>query len=110
MSETINDPSFDFEVSGQSDEVRNRQNPRYVNVAKTSISNSSDNNKLKCLIHKANHTLNDCGAFRHKTILERKALLKQHGICLRCCVAKHLRKDCHGQIKCFECNSTSHTT
>ncbi|VDI81184.1 Hypothetical predicted protein [Mytilus galloprovincialis] len=108
MAEVMNDPSFDFEFSGTSHEPRNRPNNRNVSVAKTEIVNNT--NTPKCIIHKANHSLDDCRVFRQKTLDERRSLLKQHGICFRCCVSKHLRKDCHENIKCSECKGTSHTT
>ncbi|CAG2256000.1 unnamed protein product [Mytilus edulis] len=108
MAEVMNDPSFDFEFSGTSHEPRNRPTNRYVSVAKTEIVNNT--NTPKCIIHKANHSLDDCRVFRQKTLDERRSLLKQHGICFRCCVSKHLRKDCHENIKCSECKGTSHTT
>ena len=110
MADTINDPSFNFEFTEQISEMRNRPKPGNVVVAKTDIASDNDHGNLKCILHKTNHTLNECRAFRHKTIPERKALLRQHGICFRCCVAKHLRKDCHGHISCLECNEESHTT
>ncbi|CAC5376973.1 unnamed protein product [Mytilus coruscus] len=108
MAEVMNDPSFDFEFSGTSHEPRNRTNNRNVSVAKTEIVNNA--NTPKCIIHKANHSLDDCRVFRHKTLDERRSLLKQHGICFRCCVSKHLRKDCQENIRCSECKGTSHTT
>ncbi|CAG2215035.1 unnamed protein product [Mytilus edulis] len=108
MAEVMNDPSFDFEFSGTSHEPRNRPTNRNVSVAKTEIVNNT--NTPKCIIHKANHSLDDCRVFRQKTLDERRSLLKQHGICFRCCVSKHLRKDCHENIKCSECKGTSHTT
>ncbi|VDI26079.1 Hypothetical predicted protein [Mytilus galloprovincialis] len=106
MAEVMNDPSFDFEFSGMSHEPRT--NYRNVSVAKTEIDNNT--NTPKCIIHNANHSLDDCRVFRHKTLDERRSLLKQHGICFRCCVSQHLRKDCHENIKCSECKGTSHTT
>lgn len=39
----------------------------------------------------------------------RKALLKQHGICYKCWASSgHLAKNCDNNIKCAECGSESH--
>ena len=46
-----------------------------------------------------------------KTLDERKAYLKDHGICFRCCSSyTHLARDCKAPIKCTECDSEDHST
>lgn len=98
------DPSFDFDMNtstySHGPPVRNTR----VSVAKTTVGsmNGTEDNPVLCIIHKTNHTLGECGAFRHKPFEERRTLLKQNGICFRCCAAKHLRRNCHAKIRCSE--------
>ena len=110
MAVSFNDPSFDFshlqvnaELPRPHAETRRprQQRQTQVSVAKTSM---AEENKVPCPIHKGNHELAECRSFRHKSIEERKGLLKQHGICFRCCSGKHLCKDCHQPVKCDECD------
>lgn len=111
MAELFNDPSFDFDMNSSSTNGTPQKSTR-VSVAKTAMSsvNSTENGPALCIIHKTNHTLDECRAFRHKSPEDRKTLLKQNGICFRCCVAKHLRKNCQAKIQCTKCNETTYST
>ncbi len=41
---------------------------------------------------------------------ERKSLLKQQGICFKCCSSIfHMAKNCDQDVKCSECGSVTHT-
>ncbi|XP_063758758.1 uncharacterized protein LOC134877255 [Eleginops maclovinus] len=79
------------------------------NPAKGDETKGSDNPKKECPIHKKPHPLPKCRAFRAKLLDERKALLKENGICFRCCSStSHQAKDCKAIIQCSECNSDRH--
>ncbi|KAI4876335.1 hypothetical protein NFI96_002704 [Prochilodus magdalenae] len=63
----------------------------------------------QCPIHKKPHPLKHCRGFRAKTIDERKAFLKESGICFRCCSSsEHVAKDCKVVVRCKECDSVKH--
>lgn len=65
--------------------------------------------KKQCPLHKKPHPLTRCRGFRSKPIEERKAFLKENGICFRCCsTTSHLARNCTVAIKCKECESTCH--
>ncbi|XP_061170284.1 uncharacterized protein LOC133179579 [Saccostrea echinata] len=68
--------------------------------------------KRTCLIHKGSrHTINQCKAFKHKNLQERKKILRDHNFCLRCCdTSDHFAKNCHAKIECDLCKSTTHSS
>ncbi len=71
---------------------------------------SSDCDKL-CPIHKKAHPLRKCRIFREKSLEERKAFLKENGICFRCCMSsQHIAKYCKAHVKCTDCGSENHDT
>lgn len=62
-----------------------------------------------CPIHKKPHPLYKCRAFRERTLEERKAFLKQSGICFHCCSStSHLAKNCATNVRCTECDDDRH--
>ena len=64
---------------------------------------------VKCPLHKTNHSLNNCRAFRQKSIDERKKWLREKGYCFKCCDSvEHRSKDCIAVTKCSACQSTRH--
>ncbi|XP_060787651.1 uncharacterized protein LOC132892997 isoform X2 [Neoarius graeffei] len=64
-----------------------------------------------CPIHNKPHPLSKCRGFRLKTLQERKAYLKEQGICFRCCASdSHLAKQCNAILKCVECESNNHVS
>lgn len=64
-----------------------------------------------CPIHNKPHPLRKCRSFRLKTIDERKAYLKDKGVCFKCCSSSlHFARDCKATLKCDECNSDSHNS
>ncbi|XP_054867909.1 uncharacterized protein LOC129347292 [Amphiprion ocellaris] len=118
-----NDPSFLFSRSHERQhEALSRSFGNKISVHKTEVStgaNQPTNPQVmhlkglekNCLIHNKAHPLRKCRAFRAKSIEERKTILKQSGICFKCCAAtSHLAKDCKAQVKCSECNSDHHDT
>ena len=112
MATTMNDPGFAFEYDSMSASTYRRDErptKTKLTVQKTSIS-QQNHDKVRCIIHKSDHSLNDCRAFRHMAISERRNMLKQHGICFKCCAGKHIFRDCNQQVSCTECKSTDHTT
>lgn len=65
----------------------------------------------QCPIHRKPHPLKRCRAFRAKTMEERKAFLKESGVCFRCCASTdHMAKDCKAVIECKECQTDKHVT
>ncbi|XP_077369860.1 uncharacterized protein LOC144014155 [Festucalex cinctus] len=133
-----NDPSFTLPTSTaapsssshKSTTVQNRPDQakgkagnfeKYVSVHKTEVASQhsasqsySTNSKpndidKQCPIHRKPHPLKRCRGFRSKPLEERKAFLKENGICFRCCSSTtHLAKKCEAVLKCTECQSDSH--
>ena len=134
MAERSNDPSFKFEagpmlsargVAGSANHrkfVENSQsNGKQMNLSikKTNVgktkpltkkmgSSAPDQAPVGCAIHgeTAKHSLKDCRIWLEKS----RQVIQKHGICFKCCTGKHLAKNCKEDIKCQECNSTSHCT
>ncbi|XP_033753059.1 uncharacterized protein LOC117336558 [Pecten maximus] len=64
-----------------------------------------------CPVHKTNHTLNKCRAFRQKAVSERKEFLLANGLCFKCCgPTSHLAKNCREVVSCDLCKSNRHAT
>ncbi|XP_073668774.1 uncharacterized protein [Paramisgurnus dabryanus] len=62
-----------------------------------------------CPIHKKPHPLNRCRGFKEKSLEDRKAFLKQKGICFKCVASTtHFARNCGKLIKCSECGSETH--
>ena len=120
-----NDPSFSLTASSTEPTPMRKSAPKYdspISVHKTDVSpststwaNTTQKNEMdvakQCPIHNKPHPLQKCRGFREKSIEERKAFLKQHGICYKCCASSaHLAKNCNSCIKCYECGSESHNS
>ncbi|KAI7808136.1 hypothetical protein IRJ41_016509 [Triplophysa rosa] len=114
----ISFPPFEFFSKFVCSEARKRNDStKYpISVHKTDVASTSpsinkgvsDLNK-SCPIHGKPHPLKRCKAFRAKTLEERRAFLKEKGICFKCCGSTtHLAKDCPNAVKCLECDSTWH--
>ncbi|CAG2215534.1 unnamed protein product [Mytilus edulis] len=121
-----NDPGFKFESdqnnnspqardkeSGRSSQ-RPRLSARNINVSKTEIATSTEGIKpikLKCAIHKTNHSLNDCRSLLSKSIEDRRKIIKENGICFKCINSKdHLSRNCPENVQCKECDSSTHSS
>ncbi|XP_077390535.1 uncharacterized protein LOC144027111 [Festucalex cinctus] len=107
-----NDPSFNQHNSQiqLKSEKGNFKSSKQIAVHKTDISPLKDLDK-NCPLHNKPHRLENCRTFRKKPHEERKAFLKERGICFKCCASDtHLAKDCQSTVKCSECNRTSHVT
>ncbi|XP_052063923.1 uncharacterized protein LOC127703909 [Mytilus californianus] len=117
MASTINDPRFIFE-SDTYVAPKNEDKPfktRQFAVKKTNVSqdkhepHANENSKMRCAIHNSDHLLDECRAFRHMSIVDRRALLKKNGLCFKCCVGRHIFRNCDKNVLCSECKSTDHT-
>ncbi|XP_071151136.1 uncharacterized protein [Mytilus edulis] len=119
MSKIKNDPGFIFgsKVTPNTKDATPRFTPQTyskVNVHKTAVEQQTEDSSQQqglCIIHNTKHTLNECRAFRAKTIEERKELLRQNNLCYKCCDSTmHRSRDCNARISCNECGSKQHTT
>ena len=109
-----NDPSFIHQSSNATPAkpekftVRNFSN-KPITVHKTDVSTTNNDPNKNCPLHLKPHPLKRCRTFRNKSLGDRKAFLKEKGICFKCCSSTtHLAKDCKFFVKCFECDSTNH--
>lgn len=60
-------------------------------------------------LHRTEHSLNDCRAFRAKPIEKRRRFVTENDICFKCCEStKHARKTCRKEVKCAECDNITH--
>ncbi|KAL2089355.1 hypothetical protein ACEWY4_014043 [Coilia grayii] len=118
-----NDPCFvQFSTSSHKQErpTAKVKGKMAVTVHKTDVKpttdheadNSQKNDVAKqCPIHNKPHPLKKCRGFRLKTLEERKAYLKEQGICFKCCASdSHLAKQCKAVLKCGECDSENHVS
>ena len=121
-----NDPSFFLSsstvaIAKQDNTVKKMDSSKnFISSHMTEVSYMSDSDNTetpsakpdfekRCPIHKKPHPLKYCRGFRTKTLEERKAFLREGGICFRSCSSsKHLAKDCKIAVQCKECNSNKH--
>lgn len=118
-----NDPSFNLPPSTNHSKTGIYTSKRVigapVSVRKTevatdlSLADETKKSKVdpekQCPIHKKLHPLRKCRGFREKPIEDRKAFLKQNGICFKCVASTtHLARDCDESVKCTECDSERH--
>ncbi|KAL1254895.1 hypothetical protein QQF64_012956 [Cirrhinus molitorella] len=123
-----NDPSF--KLSNSSHTVIRNERPLYkhgasrvpVLVHKTDVSKNDESDSVSsketikrdltkhCPIHNKSHPLLKCRAFRKKSLVERKNLLKEHKRCFKCCSPNHVARECLAILKCTECDSDRHCT
>lgn len=82
-----------------------------VLTRKTSVSEtlSSDIENL-CPIHRSNHSLEHCRAFRAKPLDQRRKILKDNNMCFKCLSKTHKQHECTSDVKCAECGSSYHST
>lgn len=110
MSKIRNDPSL-YTRANHVDKVKSGITGRTVSARKTDVLQDNTNSSKVCPLHKTNHTLNECRAFKAKPLSDRKAFLKDNNLCFRCCMSSHHKtKQCKANIFCVECNSGQHTT
>ncbi|KAK3100574.1 hypothetical protein FSP39_022032 [Pinctada imbricata] len=71
---------------------------------------STDPSKL-CPLHNLPHALNDCERFRKWRLDNRRAFLRQHKICFKCCNStNHVFEKCDMFTPCKVCKSERHAT
>ncbi|XP_057699895.1 uncharacterized protein LOC130920590 [Corythoichthys intestinalis] len=114
-----NDPSFSFLSATQfkfDKQVKSSTRPM-ISVKKTEIAVDTELKEVceepdkQCPLHNKPHPLRRCRTFLTKPLDERKAYLKEKGICFRCCAStKHQAKDCTIKVTCKECQSERHNT
>ena len=113
MSKIRNDPSLCYDTSNSDFTSKvDSHKKEHIISRKTEVSNQKVNSvqQNKCPLHKTNHSLNNCRAFRQKPFEERKKWLKEKGYCFKCCDStEHKSKDCKMEIKCSICDSTRHS-
>lgn len=122
-AQTRNDPSFDLNISAaviRPDRGAFKQiqtvSVHKTDVAKTNSSHGTSSqegpdNENWCPLHKKPHPLTKCRVFRAKPLEERKAFIKENGICFKCCASSaHLARQCEATVQCSECNSKSHNS
>lgn len=82
-----------------------------VLTRKTSVSEtlSSDIENL-CPIHRSNHSLEHCRAFRAKPLDQKRKILKDNNMCFKCLSKTHKQHECTSDVKCAECGSSYHST
>ncbi|XP_038071932.1 uncharacterized protein LOC119740640 [Patiria miniata] len=126
QAEMRTDPSFVLQPSNATTIAAEKPSPNrfkpkssitvHKTVVGTPATPSSDSNKQmepdkQCPIHKKPHSLRKCRWFRRQPLEERKAFLKEHAICYRCCASTaHQAKDCKVDIRCSECGSDCHVS
>lgn len=111
-----NDPSFNQHISQthlkpERPYQKNSHSAKPIAVHKTNITPPNNDIDKNCPLHNKPHSLKKCRTFRNKLLDERKAFLKEKGICFKCCSSDtHLAKDCKSTVQCSECGSTYHNT
>lgn len=106
-----NDPGFQF--SEPTKKETKTKNTGQIRSRKTDVKPSKSTGQRKsCFLEhrvESNHNIKDCRKFRTLPIGSRKKLLKENGICFRCCDSKeHLARDCNVKLKCDMCQSDRH--
>lgn len=113
MSRVRNDPSFSFTETMNTPQKFIRSSPLAVKTrittARTEISSDSRDDTV-CAIHGTSHRLSECRAFQTKPLEARKALLREKGLCFKCCDFMHKSRHCREKIKCTICDSDKHVT
>ncbi|XP_075924090.1 uncharacterized protein LOC142925100 [Petromyzon marinus] len=134
LAKTRNDPSFMFGTTGISSPdlpkmeiaMAKQGTARVpISVHKTEVSPTTFANSVQttttkkkiedpekqCPLHDKPHSLQKCREFRRKPLEERKNILKEFGVCLKCCAStNHLARNCKADMKCEECGSDKHAT
>jgi hypothetical protein len=79
ICEIRNDPAFSHSNYNQSTASKTRPSVISRRLDITS------NNSIRCPLHKAGHTLNDCRGFRKRSLQDRQKFLRENRICFKCC-------------------------
>ena len=60
--------------------------------------------RITCVLCKKSHDLDDCRIFLAKSLLERKAFIKEKNLCFACFGSNHISKKCKHRKKCKVCS------
>ncbi|XP_022111523.1 uncharacterized protein LOC110990734, partial [Acanthaster planci] len=102
-----NDPSLTMPHDLKQHDMQKRA----VNVRATEVKTViQPQDGERCPIHKKNHPILKCRAFLAKSPPEKKAVLKEHRLCFRCCQPHHAARECKASVKCDSCGSKRHMT
>ncbi|XP_048747853.2 uncharacterized protein LOC125660050 [Ostrea edulis] len=117
MSYIKNDPGLNYDNNNNMEKHPTSTSRNRVNVKMSDTNTNVKPVKTvfqhpRCIIHaNSKHDLNDCKAFRLKPLEERRRLLKDSGVCFKCCASKdHRKRDCTTVIVCRDCGSHNHCT
>ena len=110
MSAVRNDPAFAYHSSSAPTQRKERTASTPTIISRKSDVSDHRENKKRCPIHKAGHTLNECKGFMMQPIEERKKFLLEKRLCFRCCLSdRHKSKNCDNtDLTCTHCGSKSH--
>ena len=113
MSRVKNDPSFIY-MNNSSSNTETRNTKTKVFARKTEVSSQykeiDSPTALNCAIHGTSHRLSKCREFISKPFEARKDLLRQKGLCFKCCDFQHTSRNCREIIKCQDCGNNRHVT
>ena len=102
MCEIRNDPAFLYNSSSSSATGSNKPRSSVISRRFDVTSNKS----VRCPLHKAGHTLNDCRGFRKQSLQDRQKFLRDKRICFKCCESDaHFAKNCSVNVKCQICGN-----
>ncbi|XP_055997868.1 uncharacterized protein LOC125646037 [Ostrea edulis] len=88
-----------------------RDNRIEIDTNDTWSQNNTNDVTTRCPVHKSKHSLNECEAFRKWRLDRRRAFLRQHSICFKCCAStQHQQSSCTASSPCSVCRSTLHPT
>ncbi|XP_022345684.2 uncharacterized protein LOC111113788 [Crassostrea virginica] len=110
-AQTRNDPSFQFDRTEKNSNSTPSKRTSAVVVKKTVTTDSMTNQSEStlCPLHGTKHSLNECSAFRKRSLVERKKFILTNGICFKCCgPRKHRAANCKENVKCDICKGSSH--
>ena len=113
MSRWYNDPAFSLNVDTptaphKSVASRGTQGQPNFSSRKTEVSTT----QIMCPLHpQGGHELTDCRAFRKKSLMEHKKILRENHYCFKCCTSNsHQSRNCTVAVSCGECKSERHPT
>lgn len=104
-----NDPGLYPEDSKTQTDRTKRSPPTRVLARKSTVSPSVAET-VRCPIHKASHSLENCRVFENMSLHERRAFVKDKDLCFRCGSGKHRASSCKAEVKCAKCSSARHIT
>ncbi|CAC5414916.1 unnamed protein product [Mytilus coruscus] len=86
-------------------------NPEYKDKGNKRILNVSSESSVRCLLHKAGHTLNDCRGFRKRPIQDRQKFLREKKLCFKCIETnEYFASICTVNVRCGICGNKRHAT